>query len=89
MILESDLDALLLSFCDQRWLKVARIAGNTLQALEDRGITSAGKLADQIDARLAALVDSGKLEAKGNIKRWRYSEVGLPGAEIDAADIIR
>jgi hypothetical protein len=76
-------------FCDQRWLKVARIAGNTLQALEGRGVTPTDSLADQIDARLAALVDGGNLEAKGNIKRWRYSEVRLPSAKIAAADIIR
>jgi hypothetical protein len=27
------------------------------------------------------LVGNGKLEAKGDIKRWRYSEVRLPGLE--------
>ncbi len=29
---------------------------------------------------MAILVRSGKLEAKGNIKRWRYSEVRLAEA---------
>jgi hypothetical protein len=32
-----------------------------------------------MDARMAVLVRSGKLEAEGNIKRWGYSEVRLPG----------
>jgi hypothetical protein len=89
MISEAELDALLLSFCAQRFLKVARIASKTLQALADRGITPTNDLEDQIDARLAALVDSGRIEAKGNIKRWRFSELRLPGAEADTADIVR
>jgi hypothetical protein len=33
----------------------------------------------------AALVGSGQLEAKGDIKRWRYSEVRLPGERVEAA----
>ena len=81
MISESELDSLLLSFCAQRFLKVARIAGSALDALEQRGITPTDGLADQIDARLAALVSGGKLEAKGDIKRWRYSELRLPSAQ--------
>jgi hypothetical protein len=81
MISTSELDALLLSFCAQRFLKVARIAGSTLDALEQRGIAPSSNLEDQVGARLAALVDSGKLEAKGDIKRWRFSEVRLPGQE--------
>lgn len=49
-----------------------------MQALEDRGIEMAGDVADQIDARLAVLVSGGHLEAKGDIRRWRYSEIRLP-----------
>lgn len=86
MIPASELDELLLSFCDQHWRKVARIAGQALQALEQRGVELDGSFADQIDARMAALVASGQLEAAGNIKRWRYSEVRLPGAPAEAAE---
>jgi hypothetical protein len=50
MIPAADLDQLLLSFCDRRWLKVARIAGKTLDAIEARGIKPDGTFADQIDA---------------------------------------
>jgi hypothetical protein len=88
MISDSELDALLLSFCVRLFLKVARIAAGALQALGDRGVTPTGDLEDKIDARLAALVDGGILEAKGDIKRWRFSEVRLPGTETDTADII-
>jgi Protein of unknown function len=74
MIPAADLDLLLLSFCDRRWLKVARIIGKTFEALESQNVPIS---ADQADARLAVLVESGQLEAKGDIKRWRYSEVRL------------
>ena len=78
MIAESDLDQLLQSFCATRWRKVARIIGSTMNALEQRGIQTDG-IADQLDARMAALVGSGRLEAKGDLKRWGYSEVRLVG----------
>ena len=86
MIAPSELDPLLLSFCNERWQKVARIAGDTLEALEQRGVKLDGSVAPQIDARMAALVGSGQLEAKGNIKRWRYSEVRLPGEHVEAVE---
>lgn len=85
MIEPSDLDQLILSFCiADRWQKVAKIAGNLLQVLEKRGVQLDGSIAPQIDARMAALVSSGQLEAVGNIKKWRYSEVRLPAERIEA-----
>lgn len=78
MIPASEMDQLLLSFCGERWLKVARIVGHTMQALEERGLFIAGETAEAIDARMAVLVETGQLEAKGNIRKWRYSEVRLP-----------
>jgi hypothetical protein len=83
MIAAAELDELILSFCDVRWLKVARIFGNTMQVLEDRGIQISGGMAAALDARMEALVNSGRLEAKGNIRRWRFSEVRWPaGAAV-------
>jgi Protein of unknown function len=85
VISDSEIDQLLLSFCQQRWLKVARIIGYTLQALEQREPELDDGIADAIDARMAHLVSSGQLEAQGNIKNWRYSEVRIPRAiESDA-----
>ena len=77
MIAASDIDQLLLSFCDHRWLKVARIVGNTLQTCEERGVRVT---AEEIDARMEVLVGNRQLEAKGNIRNWRYSDVRLPAA---------
>lgn len=85
MIPAAEIDQLLLSFCDARWRKVARVIGNTMQALEERGVRIASGVAEQLDARMAVLVGSGQLEAKGNIRNWRYSEVRLPPA-IEAAE---
>lgn len=81
----SDLDQLLLSFCTERWQKVARIISKTYEVLETRGRMFTG-IADHVDARMAALVGTGQLEAKGNIKRWGYSEVRLPGGREEAAE---
>ena len=79
MIAASDIDRLLLSCCDTHWRKVARIIGQTYEALEARGTAISGGIAKLMDARMAVLVRSGKLEAKGNIKRWGYSEVRMAG----------
>ena len=86
MIPASEIDQLLLSFSDTRWLKVARIIGKTMEALEQRGVQMGGSIAEQIDARVAVLVGTRKLEAKGNIQNWRYSEVRLPGERVEAAE---
>jgi hypothetical protein len=86
MIPASELDRLLLSFCNAQWRKVARIAGNTLKALEEQGVQIDDSIADQIDARMAVLVGSGQLQAQGNIKKWRYSEVRLPGERVAAVE---
>ena len=72
MIPPKDMDKLLLSFCDTQWRKVARIIGNSMLTLDDRGIRFSVKA---IDARMAALVRNKRLEAAGNIRKWRFSEV--------------
>jgi hypothetical protein len=81
VIRPSDIDAVLLSFCESRWLKVARIVGQTLQTFEERGLRVT---ADEIDARMQSLVDTRQLEAKGKILNWRYSEVRLAGSRQEA-----
>jgi hypothetical protein len=79
VIPEAEIDELLLSFCNARWQKVARIIGKTLEELEKREpLGNDGVMADTIDARLENLVCSGRVEAKGNIRKWGYSEIRLP-----------
>ena len=64
---------------------MAKIVGNTFKAFEQRGISIDGA-AEKVDERMAALVGTGHLEAQGNIKRWRYSEVRLPSGRAETAD---
>jgi hypothetical protein len=75
MISAKTIDQLLLSFCDTRWRKVAHVIGNSFEILECCGIRPSGRVAKIIDMRMASLVGSGQLEAQGNIRKWRYSEV--------------
>lgn len=81
MLPATELDQIILSFCSEHWQKVARIVAKTYEVLEERGIAIVGDTADKVDERLAALVRSDRLEAEGNIRRWRYSEVRLPVAK--------
>jgi hypothetical protein len=62
------LDALILSFASERRLKVARIIGQVSER------TGEETQLNTIAARIRALVDEGKLEAKGDVSRWRNSE---------------
>jgi len=75
--LAPNIDRLILSFVELRWLKVARIIGDVSTALEKEG-----KSIDwlRVGVRVEALVKAGLLESKGNVKRWRYSEVRRPAS---------
>jgi hypothetical protein len=66
------LDALILSVASERWQKVARIIALVSERAGD------GTNFDAIADRIRALVDDGKLQAEGDLSRWRYSEVRLP-----------
>jgi hypothetical protein len=65
-------DDLIFSETCERWLKVARI----ITRVSDRA--GNGPHFDEVASRIRALVEEGKLEAKGDISRWRYSEVRRP-----------
>jgi hypothetical protein len=84
MISARTIDQLLLSFCETRWRKV----GGSFQTLEGCGIRPSGTIVKIIDMRMAALVGSGRLEAQGNIRKWRYSEVRLPVGQSNGQDRI-
>jgi hypothetical protein len=72
---EADLDALIFAETDKCWLKVARIVGHVFQTLETRCIRLPMEI---IAARIAKLVEVGRLESQGNLTMWRHSEVRLP-----------
>jgi hypothetical protein len=65
-------DDLIFSETRERWLKVARIIGRVSDRVPN------GPHFEQIAARIQALADGGKLEAKGDLTQWLFSEVRLP-----------
>jgi hypothetical protein len=66
------LDSLILSSASERWQKVARI----IALVSDRA--GDGTNFDAIAERIRALVNEDQLEAKGDVSRWRFSEVRRP-----------
>lgn len=68
------LDKLILSQSRHRRQKVALIFVLVMKKCEAEGHTVSD---ETFDERLRHLVDTGKLEAFGNISNWRFSEVRL------------
>lgn len=73
----SDVDAIdraLLSLCEERWRKVAYVVGHAMDVHPNRYLDIPDLYYAQ---RVRALVEAGKLEAVGNLRRMRFSEVRL------------
>ena len=73
MIPASDIDRLLLSSCDARWRKVARIIGQTYETLEARGIAISGSIAKLMDALERGQSEALKLYLAMMSRFHRYS----------------
>lgn len=71
-----DLDAVILAAAGAEWQKVALLISAVFDALAARQITTQ---AQTIAERIYALADSGKLEAGGNLRRWRDGTVRVKG----------
>ena len=67
------IDQTILVYCKTRFLKVARIVGDVAVALKVPRDLDKDFIAD----RIKALVKAEKLEAKGNLDEWRFSEIRL------------
>jgi hypothetical protein len=72
---DQDIDRLILSFAGVQWKKVAMIIGMVWLECERNAVA---KSPDAIAGRLRRLVEERKLEAQGNLSKWRHSEVKLP-----------
>ncbi len=69
-ISDDEIDALLLAQVRMEWQKVALIVAKAMivhQAWDD----------DRITQRIIDLVNAGKLESAGDVRKWRFSEVRL------------
>ena len=73
-----ELDAAILSHARKLWRKVAMIAGRTL---EEKGIAPSDDQVEVVIARIRNLIARGRLVAKGDLSRPRFTEVRLPGDE--------
>jgi Protein of unknown function len=69
------IDAALVSHAKPSWLKVARVVHD---ALGSGGFVITDEVVRLHVRRVAALVEVGSLEAQGNLRRPRFSEVRLP-----------
>jgi len=71
---EADLDRIILSVMTSRLHKTAMVIFKTLEQCEQLKLPID---ADMVGARLGALVDSGRIEGAGDLRKWRYSDVRL------------
>jgi tetratricopeptide (TPR) repeat protein len=70
----SSLDEVILSPASHNWSKVAMIIAKALRELESKRVPISD---DVIAARVRALVKAGRLEAHGDLSKWRHNEVRL------------
>ena len=69
-----EIDEKLVSFATNRWQKVAKIVGMTVQNLQSRVIGIPDVYYAQ---RVSKLVKNGVLESQGNLQYMRFSEIRL------------
>ena len=70
------LDAVILHAAGKDWVKVALFIARSVDAARAADREATGQA---IAARIYALVEAGKLEARGNVRRWRSGEVRKSG----------
>jgi Protein of unknown function len=73
---ETEIDEVVFSVVTPRWQKIAMIVGKAAE--RDRTLALAIN-AETFGARVVALAEAGRIEAKGDIRKWRFSEVRLKG----------
>ena len=73
----NDIDGLILSAASEEWQKTALMIS---KVFDDPAFDKDKDTAQSVAERIYTLVDGGKLEASGNIRRWRDSNVRLVGA---------
>jgi hypothetical protein len=71
-----DIDQAIFSAVTSRWRKTAMVIGNALTTCKQLDLAID---AETIGARVQALVESGRLEGQGDLRKWRHSEVRTKG----------
>jgi hypothetical protein len=70
LLTDDQVDAMLLAEVKNHWLKTAMVIARALEAHENWD-------EDRVSARIETLVDGGKIECAGDVRKWRFSEVRL------------
>ena len=70
-----DIDTLILSAASKNWQKTALVIS---KVFDDPAFDKEALNAQNVAESIYALLDDGKLEATGNIRRWRDSNIKLP-----------
>lgn len=69
---DATLDAIILAAAPDAWTKVAVFIARVVDAARAAGSPATGQA---IAARIYVLVEAGRLEAQGNVRRWRAASV--------------
>lgn len=69
---DAALDALVLESADAEWHKIAVFIAKVVDAAKTQGIETSGQAVAQ---RIYALAEAGKIESRGNVRRWRAGEI--------------
>lgn len=75
---ETDLDSTIFSALTLRWQKTAMVISKALTRCE---ILALPVDAETVGVRIQALAEADRLEAAGDVRKWRYSEVRLNAKE--------
>lgn len=73
---EADIDAVLFSVMGWQWRKMALVVGMAFGRCKELGLPISD---EALAARIQVLVDADRLEAQGDLRKWRHSEVRLKG----------
>ena len=73
------IDCALMKACKPRWLKVAMVVGEAMDAYPDKYHDVPDIFYSQ---RVRELVKAGKIESQGNLFFMRFSEVCLPFTKV-------
>jgi hypothetical protein len=71
---ENDLDRSIFSFLSLRWQKTAMVVGKALTECKRVLLPVSDEV---LGARILALVEAGRIESEGDVRKWRFSGVRL------------
>lgn len=69
---QEKIDALILAALPAEWVKTAVLIS---RVFDDPGFAALKSTAQDVAERLYIMVDNGQVDVKGNMRRWRDSEV--------------